>query len=104
MIERRKKKRYPLALPGSYLSRAWIADGEAVNISSSGLLFRTLDLPPFAPAGAVQVELDWPARLHGTVPLKLRCRGHVVWSRERLIAMKLFSHDFRLRGCLERIA
>jgi hypothetical protein len=99
VIERRLKHRYPIALVGSYRSPLWMADGEAINISSGGLLFRTYDSPPVPPGGLVKVDLDWPALLNGR-NLFMRCQGRVIWSAENRIGVELRGYEFRVRGSL----
>ena len=72
--ERRVQTRYAIALDLSYagLDLHWqdeTGTGQTIDISSSALRFRAAR--PLAVGVRVEVAIDWPPRLHGTIPLQL---------------------------------
>ena len=70
--------------------------GRTVNISSSGVLFRTER--PLAPGSRLEIDIDWPARLNDKCALKLVARGRVVRSRDGLAAIEIVQHEFRTKS------
>ena len=66
--------RYAIALDLSYagLDLHWqdeTGTGQTIDISSSALRFRAAR--PLAVGVREEVAIDWPPRLHGTIPLQL---------------------------------
>ncbi len=73
-----------------------VGSGTTLNISSSGMLFtteRTLE-----PHERIEVGVNWPARLAGTLPLKLVVTGAVVRSGDGWAAIDLQGYEFRTQG------
>ena len=52
--------------------------GHTVNICSGGILFTTQEKLPIG--RMVELSVNWPARLHGTCPLKFVAIGRVIRS------------------------
>jgi hypothetical protein len=67
--------------------------GLSVNISSVGVLFTAEE--ELTVGERLEVTLDWPAPLDGTVPLRLFVFGRVVRADGRRAAMKIDHHEFR---------
>jgi PilZ domain len=79
------------------LERASI--GESVNLSSTGLLFKTTEA--LLPGQLVKASIDWPARLDHRVRLTLDVEGPVVRKAGDHIAMRIEKYGFRTRGAAE---
>ena len=94
--ERRAQARYPLKLPLRYLIRAGklvsiCGEGTTVNISSTGMLFRSskrLDR-----AEKVVAAVEWPHKPDGT-PVILFFQGHVAWMKGCQIAISVSHYGF----------
>jgi hypothetical protein len=76
-----------------------ISIGESVNISSTGLLFRTTEA--FQPGQIVKASIDWPALLDQRVRLTLDVEGPVVRQAGDHAAMRIEKYEFRTRGAAE---
>ncbi len=70
--------------------------GTTVNISSSGVLFRTED--ELAPGKRVELAISWPAQLSETCSLKLVARGRVVRAEGQHAAVAIQQYEFRTQG------
>lgn len=96
--DRRRSHRFPLRLAVKYrtIGSAVVADwtsSESVNISSSGLFFKT---PEAVMAGqAVEVLISWPLFLDNHVPLNLVIKGPVVRNGGDGTAMHFETYEFR---------
>src|SRR5579864_7365210 len=88
--ERRSHPRYPVKLAIRFLIRAGrvtaiSGEGTSINISSTGMLFRTSKRVD--DAEKVIAAIQWPSSENK--PLFLLCHGHVVWMKGSQIAMSI---------------
>jgi hypothetical protein len=94
--ERRGRRRYPVALALHFLTRAGnslsaAGEGTSINISSSGMLFRS---PQHLQAGErVIAAIRWPPIPQGRQPLLL-VEGTVVWEKDLRVGMTLSHYRF----------
>ena len=94
--ERRAHPRYPVRFPVRFLIRSGklisvSGEGTTINISSTGMLFRSskrLEL-----AERVVAAVEWPATATGK-PMVLLFHGHVVWMKGSQIAMNISHYGF----------
>ena len=99
--DRRAERRYELELEIRWklLHRRRVLDngtGRTRDLSSHGILFET---GCAVPLGAhLEVEVSWPALLHGVRPLKLMAAGRVVRSDAACTAIRVMQHEFRIAG------
>jgi len=100
-FERRLHQRYPITLdveykvPGGNDVRL-MGFGRTVNISSRGVLLEISDrLPNRCP---IQVSINWPFFLGGSIPLKLLLYGEIVRVAGNTIAAKVTGHTFHTAG------
>ena len=63
-------------------------------MSSCGILLA--DNQALISGTKVEVELDWPAKLDGSVPLKLVIRGSVVRLEKGCVALAIKHHEFHI--------
>src|SRR5689334_2277967 len=70
--------------------------GHTINICSGGILFSTEDKLPVG--RMVEVSVNWPARLHGTCPLKFVAVGRIVRSEAHRAALQVDRYEFKARG------
>ena len=70
--------------------------GHTVNIGSGGILFTTQETLPVG--RMVEVSVNWPARLHGTCPLKFVAIGRIVRSEIHSAALQVDRYEFKTRG------
>jgi PilZ domain len=105
MIDRRLRRRYPIALnleyrmlSGSQVLR--VGSGATVNLSSGGVLFQCQH--PLPPQAYVELRIDWPFLLNGVLRLQLKVQGCVVRSDGQGTAIHTWGYEFRL--CSTRIA
>jgi len=69
-----------------------VGSGEAINMSSNGLLFRCCrELPP---GELIEVHLRWPFLLKGVQPLRLCLWGIVVRREQATAAMSISKYEF----------
>ena len=99
--DRRTSVRFPLTLDVRYsVSRrrapAKTGSGQLIALSSSGLRFAAQG--PLEPGLKLDVAIDWPVLLDGSVHLQLVVTGTVVWSSETETAVRIYRHDFRTRS------
>src|SRR5579863_1334839 len=96
--ERRTSRRFPLKLAiryrwiGSSHGSDW-ANSESLNISSSGLLFRTT--AALLPGQAVEAFIAWPVWLDKRIPLKLVIKGPVVRNAGDQSAIRFERYEFK---------
>ena len=100
VIERRSKARYPVKLTVRYRtigrSHAVNGVGQTLNMSSGGLL---LHAEHEMPAGLrLELNVEWPLLLNGTVPLQLVAHGKVVRGRGSEFAVSFVQYQFRTMG------
>jgi c-di-GMP-binding flagellar brake protein YcgR len=98
--ERRRNKRYSLRCSLSYLALSKsgpriTGSGETLDISSSGVLFRSDQV--LAARLRVKLYIHWPVELDGVKALDLIIHGTVVRRAGNLIAIKREKHDFFIR-------
>ena len=100
VIERRTKARYPVKLTVRYrtIGRSNIVNGvgQTLNMSSGGLL---VSAEHEMPAGLrLEVNVEWPLLLNGTVPLQLVAHGKVVRGEGSEFAVAFAQYQFRTMG------
>ena len=102
-MERRKRQRFPMSLgikfsAGNHRMRTE-GQGEVVDISSSGVAFRTAaELTAGTP---IQASMSWPVTLNGDCILRVSMEGRVVRTGEGgLAVMSLERYEFRTGGRL----
>jgi hypothetical protein len=100
VIERRTKARYPVKLTVRYRtigrSHAVNGVGQTLNMSSGGLL---VSAEHEMPAGLrLEVNVEWPLLLNGTVPLQLVAHGKVVRGEGSEFAVAFAQYQFRTMG------
>ena len=100
-FEERLHQRYPLTLdveykvPGGNGVRL-MGFGRTVNISSRGLL---LDIsPPLPSRGPIELSINWPFLLDGSIRLKLLMYGEIVRVSGSRIAVRATGHTFHTAG------
>jgi ribosomal protein L2 len=99
--DRRASSRFPVQEEVSYhlthsRSAPVTGRGAALNIGSGGILFTTnqkLDV-----GRAVEVAMNWPAKLGGTCPLRFIAVGRVVRSVEDQAAVRIQRYEFKTRS------
>jgi len=97
VIERRTKARYPVKLTVRYRtigrSNSFNGVGQTLNMSSGGLL---VSAEQEMPAGLrLEVNVEWPLLLNGTVPLQLVAHGKVVRGAGSEFAISFAQYQFR---------
>src|SRR5215472_8204634 len=106
-FERRSHQRYPLSLDVEYklLERKLVQRkglGRTINISARGVLFGISDLLPILidllSSDSVQLVINWPFLLDGSIPLKLLMYGNFVRVRGNTIAVRVTGHAFYTTG------
>lgn len=100
LTERRSSARFPLTLKARYKalkkSQNNCGVGQTIDISSSGVLIASEH--PFDVGVKLEVAVEWPALLDGTVELLLVANGRVVRAREAKFALEFSSYEFRTTG------
>jgi len=97
-VDRRKTRRFPIALKLRYrMQSAAAGSGEVSDISSGGVRFHADRL--LAVGQAIEVNLPWPFLLEGRCGLQLRMRGRVVRSNVMGTAVAIKHHEFRTAAC-----
>jgi hypothetical protein len=99
--ERRMKRRFEIAQELRYkmLYGQRIAEtgpGTTVNVSSSGVWFRTENL--LTVGMPIELSMNWPVLLHESCPMKLMIYGCVIRSNERGAAVVIERYEFRTQG------
>ena len=103
--DRRSHSRFPLHLPLQY----WFAEGRTVvpghgrtvNISSSGILFRSD--AGLAAGREIEISIEWPAPLDDAVGLRLRITGRTVRRQDDCTAVILGRYEFRTRRIRDNV-
>lgn len=96
-IERRSKARYPVQLTVRYRTvgrnKNVTGVGQTLNMSSGGLL---VSAEHEVRAGLrLEVNVEWPLMLNGTVPLQLVANGRVVRCGGSMFAVAFAQYQFR---------
>jgi hypothetical protein len=94
-LERRSRQRYPLKMPlsGRFAGkRGGSITGETVNLSSRGILFIADEVIPVH--AQIELEIQWPVRSGTGKPLRLSVFATAVRSTRKLVAARIWSHDF----------
>jgi len=96
VTERRAHPRYPVRFPVRYLIRSGklasvSGEGTTINISSTGMLFRSTKR--LGHAERVVATVEWPSTADGK-PVILLFHGHVVWMKGSQIAMNISHYGF----------
>ncbi len=99
-IERRSRVRYPVKLAVRYRTMGrkqhFNGVGQTLNMSSAGLL---VSAEHEVSAGArMEVNIEWPLLLDGTVPLQLVAVGRVVRCASSVFAVSFAQYQFRTMG------
>jgi hypothetical protein len=100
VIERRTKARYPVKLTVRYRtigrSNSFNGVGQTLNMSSGGLLVSAEH--EIAAGLRLEVNVEWPLLLNGTVPLQLVAHGKVVRGGGSEFAIAFAQYQFRTMG------
>ena len=99
-VERRARIRFPFELRVRFRSLGQgypvAGAGWVRNISSSGVL--VLYQHEVSPGTALEMNIDWPTRLDGRIPLQLVAAGTVLRSELFSFAVGLERYHFRIAG------
>jgi len=99
-IERRSKVRYPVQLTVRYRTVGRhdhvIGVGQTLNMSSGGLLVSSPD--EVSTGSKLEVNVEWPLLLNGSVPLQLVAHGKVVRCGSSTFAIEFAQYQFRTMG------
>ena len=100
LFERRSRVRFPFELRVQFRSldpgyRPW-GNGRLINMSSGGLLVSSEH--EMIIGTPVELNIDWPTRLDGRLPLQLVAAGTVTRCDSFRFAVVLERHHFRLAG------
>src|SRR6476660_9384014 len=97
-MERRRKRRYPLALNVRWKlipvrSVAETGTGTTIDLSSGGILFRPCkELPE---GHQLEMSISWPVLLDNFPALQLAVSGVVIRTTENGSAVRILNHEFR---------
>jgi len=96
-LERRSKIRYPVSLNVKYRtvgrSNRISGMGRTVNMSSGGLLIAADQRTELG--AKIELNVEWPSLLDGTIPLQLVAVGRVVRCLESGFALSFTQYQFR---------
>lgn len=96
-MDRRKSRRFPIALKVRYRMRsARTGSGEVTDISSGGIRFHSDRILPVGQS--IEISLPWPYLLEGRCRLQLRMRGRIIRSNAMGTAVAIKHHEFRTAG------
>jgi PilZ domain len=91
--ERRQARRYPLHLEVRYeLPSGESESGEVIDISSGGVRFRSSSQLPLG--STILLQVNWPVRIDGVIPLQLRVFGWIVRCDRYLVAVAIGKSEF----------
>lgn len=95
--ERRRKRRYPLALNLRWKLRS-VAEtgtgtGTTIDLSSGGILFRPDKALP--EGHQVDISISWPVLLENFPALQLAVSGVITRTTENGSAVRILNHEFR---------
>jgi hypothetical protein len=91
--ERRASTRFPVTLPLQYRMTGRSGIGETANISSCGVLFRAQH--ELAAGMHLELAVDWPVLLDGSISLELCLLGTIVRVRGYHAGFEINKHLFR---------
>jgi hypothetical protein len=99
--DRRHSDRFPIERDVRYrvLSKRGSeesGEGKTLNISSSGILFKSEHT--LLPGRRLEVAVSWPAQLNNKCALKLVARGRIVRFEEGCAAMEIQQYEFRTQS------
>ena len=99
--DRRSSRRYPINLTAcceirNTFGKLVSSTARVVNISSGGILIYSEH--PLEAGLKIRVRIDWPALLHGVVPLALHVDGHTLRIERNYVAVKVLKSEFRTRS------
>ena len=95
--DQRAKLRFPIVLPLTYRSvspEGREGAGRTLNLSSGGVLF-TAD-PELSVGMTLELTVDWPVMLEGSVPIQMRLFGTTVRADAEQTAFRIDKHEFRI--------
>jgi hypothetical protein len=99
-VERRKRIRFPFELRVRFRSLGHgypvAGAGWVRNISSSGVL--VMYQHEVSPGTALEMNIEWPTRLDGRIPLQLVAAGTVLRTELFSFAVGLDRYHFRIAG------
>ena len=99
-LERRSKIRYPVSLNVKYRtvgrSNRISGVGRTMNMSSGGLLIAADQRTELG--AKIELNVEWPSLLDGTIPLQLVAVGRVVRCLESGFALSFTQYQFRTMG------
>jgi hypothetical protein len=104
-VERRASRRFPIEQEAVYktldhkVPMPECGIGKTIDISSSGVLFETVQ--PLRFGKRVEVAVNWPACLDGGCLLKWVVVGRVVRVEETRAAISIDQYEFRTRRAKE---
>jgi hypothetical protein len=97
LAERRAKSRYPLDLSVRFrffcAGTAFFGQGLAVNVSSGGILVASKHRVMVG--SVVEMSIDWPAPLDGSIPLQLVTTGRILRREDSQFAATFERYEFR---------
>ena len=99
--DRRTADRFPLEREVRYRIHSRktgdeCGEGQTVNMSSNGVLFRTDRF--LLPGRRLELAISWPAKLDDRCALKFVARGRIVRAEEGQAAMEIDQYEFRTQG------
>jgi len=99
--DRRSSRRYSIDLAAcceirNRLGKVVSSTARVVNISSGGILIHCQD--PLEASSKIRVRIEWPALLHGIVPLALHIEGCALRMERNCVAVKILKSEFRTRS------
>jgi PilZ domain-containing protein len=65
------------------------------NLSSGGVAFEAAER--VTPGAHVQLAIQWPATIRGSVAMNLIVRGYVAWTAEGLVGIRVANSRFERR-------
>ena len=100
-MERRGTSRFPLREDVRYKvvqskAQKITGSGTTLNFGSGGILFTTEEILPVG--RAVELSVNWPARLDGTCPLQFVATGRIVRAEANRAAVRIERYEFRTRS------
>ena len=94
--DQRARLRFPIALLLTYRSispEGSVGAGRTLNVSSGGVLFTAT--PELSVGMTLELTIEWPVLLEGTVPLQMRVFGTTVRVDADQAALRIDRHEFR---------
>lgn len=97
-VERRQRPRYPFRANVRFrrlgLRNSQFSSGEVLNMNSRALYIQPHELSP-RNGERVEASIEWPAPLHGTVPMQLLVTGYVVRVDRSGFVIEFYEREFR---------